>query len=328
MHLDRRLLGWGVFFILLGAVPLAVRSGLVDPALAGRWPTLWPLLLVGWGLGLLLRARPIAWIGGAIVAVTFGLIGGGAIATGFDGLPALGGCGSGPGQPFDTAQGTLGPSGQVDVEFTCGTLAVATADGSGWQVSGVDRDGRAPTIDANPNGVSMHSPQHGFDLGGGRTAWTVAIPRSPHLGVGLTMNAGDGKVDLAGATLDSFDMTLNAGSLKVDLSRVETAPQGGVNGTVNAGSATLALPQVAGAVNLSLNAGSLTVCVPTGTRLVVAWHGTIASQNLDQAGLVKTGENTWASPGSQPAGTPADISMDVSANAGSFSLQLGGSCGA
>ena len=27
MHIDRRLLGWGVFFILVGAIPLAVRGG-------------------------------------------------------------------------------------------------------------------------------------------------------------------------------------------------------------------------------------------------------------------------------------------------------------
>src|SRR4029079_17884090 len=55
MHLDRRLLGWGIFFVLLGAIPLAVRAGLLDRALVGQWPLLWPVLLIGWGLGLLLR---------------------------------------------------------------------------------------------------------------------------------------------------------------------------------------------------------------------------------------------------------------------------------
>ena len=327
MHLDRRLLGWGVFFILLGAVPLAVRSGAADPELVGRWPTIWPLLLIGWGVGLVLRATPVEWVGGAIVAVTFGLMGGGAIATGFAGAPVIGGaCSSGPGQPFQTAQGTLGSAGHMTVEFSCGNLTVSTADGSGWQVSGVDRDGRAPTIDTNGTGVTIRSPQRGFDLGGGRTEWTVAVPRAPHLTFGLTMNAGDASVDLAGATLDGFNLTVNAGSLNADLSRVAAMPSSDINGTVNAGSATVALPQLDGAVDLSLNAGSLTVCVPQGTAIEVHWSGTIASNDLDQAGLSKTGDNTWTTPGFVP--TAGHLTLDVSANAGSFSLQRGGSCGA
>ena len=47
MRVNRGLLGWGVFFIVLGAVPLAVRSGLLSEAsLANAWQ-LWPLLLIG-----------------------------------------------------------------------------------------------------------------------------------------------------------------------------------------------------------------------------------------------------------------------------------------
>ena len=54
MHVNRALLGWGVFFLVLGSVPLAVRYGLVDAsAFATAWQ-LWPLLLIGAGLGLVL----------------------------------------------------------------------------------------------------------------------------------------------------------------------------------------------------------------------------------------------------------------------------------
>lgn len=67
--LDRRLLGWGLFFILVGAIPLATRAGLIDPELVSRWPSLWPLLLVAWGLGLLLRRTPVEWIGGALSVI-------------------------------------------------------------------------------------------------------------------------------------------------------------------------------------------------------------------------------------------------------------------
>jgi hypothetical protein len=324
VHLDRRLVGWGVCFILLGAVPLAVRANLVDPALVGRWPTLWPLLLIGGGIGLVLRASPIAWLGGAIVAVTFGLMGGGLIASGVAGAPVFSGCGSGAGQPFATQQGTLASSGHMDVEFSCGTLTVTSADGSGWRVAGFEHDGKAPRIEADAAGVTIRSPRQGFDLSGGRTAWDVAVPRAPHLGFGLTMNAGDGTVDLAGTTLDGFDLTVNAGSIHVDLSRVASLAAGGLDATVNAGKATIALPAFDGGADLSLNAGSLTVCVPTGTAFEVHWSGTVASNDLDEAGLLKTGESTWTTPGFAPA--LPHMTMNVSANAGSFSLQLGGSC--
>src|SRR4051794_26724231 len=83
MRVDRRLLGWGLFFILLGGLPLAVQVGLIDQAVVNRWFVLWPLLLVGWGLSLLLRRSRIEWLGGAIAAVTLGLMAGGALATGF-----------------------------------------------------------------------------------------------------------------------------------------------------------------------------------------------------------------------------------------------------
>lgn len=54
MRVDRRFLGWGVFFILLGAVPLVVRAGYLTQAqVAGSW-SLWPLILIGIGVGILL----------------------------------------------------------------------------------------------------------------------------------------------------------------------------------------------------------------------------------------------------------------------------------
>ena len=40
MRLDRRLLGWGLFFILLGAIPLALNGGLIDRSLVERWPSI------------------------------------------------------------------------------------------------------------------------------------------------------------------------------------------------------------------------------------------------------------------------------------------------
>ena len=91
MRVDRRLLGWGVFFILLGAVPLAVRQGLVPADAVSRAWTLWPLLLISAGIGLLLRRTPLEFVGGLLTAATLGLIGGALIAGGA--IP-FGGCSS------------------------------------------------------------------------------------------------------------------------------------------------------------------------------------------------------------------------------------------
>ena len=54
MHVRRGFLGWGVFLILAGAVPLAVRAGYLDDDQVGRLWTLWPLILIGIGVGLIL----------------------------------------------------------------------------------------------------------------------------------------------------------------------------------------------------------------------------------------------------------------------------------
>ena len=52
MHVRRGLLGWGVFLILAGAIPLAVRAGYISNDDLGRYWSLWPLILIGIGVGL------------------------------------------------------------------------------------------------------------------------------------------------------------------------------------------------------------------------------------------------------------------------------------
>ena len=74
MRINRSLLNWGVFLIALGGVPLAVDQGWLESDIARDLGQLWPLILVGIGLGLILRWTPMAWFGGALVAATFGLI--------------------------------------------------------------------------------------------------------------------------------------------------------------------------------------------------------------------------------------------------------------
>lgn len=326
MRVDRRLLGWGLFFVLLGAIPLAVRAGLLDKEVVVQWPLLWPVLLIGWGLSLLLRGTPLALIGGAVSAITLGVMGGGAIATGFGGIPFASGCASTtPATGFVTRTGDLGTTARADLVFNCGTLTVNTTDGTAWSVAGSDRDGKGPAIESSGGVLSVKSDtDRNFIVSHGRATWNVTLPRSPVLALGLTLNAGEGTLDLAGASISSVSMTLNAGSITLDLAT--TTQIGDVNATVNAGSAAVSLPVGDRSVNMSLNAGSLTVCVPAGTAIRAQWSGALGSNNFDAAGLTKVDNQTWTSPGFV-AGQP-HIELHVSANAGSFELQFGGTCSA
>src|ERR1043165_5562824 len=117
MHVRRGFLGWGVFLILAGAVPLLVRSGvLTDEQVANLW-TLWPLILVGIGVGLLLSRTRYGFVGGLIVAATFGLMIGGVLSSGVSTI-STGGCGSEAGKTaFPAREGTFsGASAAVTVQ--------------------------------------------------------------------------------------------------------------------------------------------------------------------------------------------------------------------
>lgn len=327
MNLDRRLIGWGLFFIVLGGVPLLARAGAISDDLVSRWPTLWPLFLIAWGLGMILHRTPLNWLGGAVFAVTLGLMGGGAITTGFGGFSGFTGCGgNAAGTTFASQSGSLSGDGGVVVEFSCGTLRVAAADGSGWSVAGTDRDGRGPDVSTRGSQVTIKSrdQQTFWNPIAGNSTWDVTVPRGVATSLGLTLNAGDGSVDLAGANVPSMNFTVNAGSL--DLALAAAGQLAAVNGTVNAGSATLDLPGGALQLNLSLNAGSIDVCLPSGSAVMVQWSGALGSNDLAAAGLAEVEKNVWQTPGFS-AGQP-HAALNVSANAGSFGLKLGGTCGA
>jgi len=325
VRIDRRLLGWGAFLIIVGAIPLLVRAGYLAEEAISPWPTLWPLLLIGWGLGLVLRRTPGEILGSAISVVVLGVMGGGFIATGFGGVPAFGACGDGGGGTgFANGSGTLAEPARVSVEFNCGTLAVTTIEGSSWSVAGTGPGGRGPAIDADASRLTITAPDDDFmGFGEAGSAWDVRLPRGPLLDVGITLNAGDGTIDLSGANAGTLSVTLNAGLMTFDL--VGAATLASVDGTVNAGSATFDLPATVGDINLSLNAGSINVCLPARTDLTVSWSGALGSNNFEDIGLIKIDDEHWTT-GDALSGPR--VELDVSANAGSFDLTIGGTCDA
>jgi hypothetical protein len=329
MHVNRSLLGWGVFFITMGCVPLAMRAGRVDAALVARAWELWPLLLVGAGLSLILRRTRAAAIGGLVVAVTFGLMAGGMLA---GGLPAAGGistCGfgadTGSGGTVATQAGSLDLEAQVELALNCGQLSTTAADGTGWTVTATTGDGRPPVITASGTQLTVRSPgESGVTLGTHGSRWDVTLPRQVSLALGLALNAGSARLDLAGMRVPRLDVTVNAGDATIDA--VETADMVSVTATVNAGSLAISLPAPSSALRgrLSVNAGAIDLCVPdtTGLRIVVKGQA-LGSNNFVDRGLVRDGD-TWTRPG---FGTATQrIELDADANLGSITLNPEAGC--
>lgn len=324
MRLDSRFLNWGLFFIVLGAVPLAVQQGLISRDIAARAWQLWPLLIVAAGVGLLLRRTSLDFLGGLVVAVTVGAMLGGVIAVGAD-LADIGrACGSGDTRAFASQQGNLGGSARVRLELDCGDIAVVTASGSGWSLSGSSTDGELPRISSGGDQLTIESRNEGgfFVFGPShRDSWTITLPIEPTLDVETNLNAGEGRVALTGARLGRTEMTLNAGSIRVDLTD-STLSRLDVH--VNAGSARMILPNSGFSGSLEVNAGSIAFCVPDGVGLRISTNDNITgSNNFGQRGLSKSG-STWETANFSAAANRIDLTTN--ANAASLTLNPEDGC--
>jgi hypothetical protein len=314
-----------VFLILAGAVPLAARAGYIDSDQIGRLWSLWPLILIGIGVGLVLRRTRLDFLGGLIVAATFGLMVGGLLSTSVSGF-GIGNCGQqGATQSFPSRDGTFATKASVEVHLNCGTLTVATAPGNGWRIDGTDADGSGPTIEASDSSLSVRSRDQSrpFTFGDHDT-WQVTVPETPRLGIDVELNAGSAAIDLAGATIDGFSLTMNAGSSTVDLGAADEI--GGIDVELNAGSLGMTLPSVSSHGSIQANAGSVKLCAPPGTALRLhTGESIIASYDYEDHGLVQDG-STWSTPGFDSA--PVQVELETRANAGSFTLDPEDGCGA
>src|SRR5215213_543048 len=224
VRVNRSLLGWGIFFIVVGAVPLAVRAGTLDASVVARAWELWPLILIGAGLGLLLARTRVALVGGLLVAVTAGLMAGGLLAGGLSGFDFGDGfttCTfrSSDGQPFPGQRGTYGGSGTVEIDLDCGEVTIASVAGERWSVSGTSPDGTPLDIGTGDRTLTLRAPQHtGIGRRGG--SWSVELPQDPETRLDLAVNAGSARGSLPGMALSRVDLAVNAGSATLDLSGV------------------------------------------------------------------------------------------------------------
>jgi hypothetical protein len=315
MHIDRRLVGFGLFLIMVGAVMVAVRQGLISEETARQAWTLWPLVLVGAGLSIVLAGRPGAAIGGLVLALTFGAILGGVAATGV--FPGVGFCSadSSEGTAFADVGGDLGTEARISVEQDCGDLTIGSVSGSTWSLSGTSRDGRSPRINRGSDSLRIATPDGGpFDVGGSG-GWDLIVPRDTALDLDISVNGGASRIALGGANLTALKIDANAGSVDLDLA--EVASIGDVEIDVNFGSATVRLPNRSMTASLSANAGSVALCLPTGAGLRVELDSVAASSDFSSHGMILANK-AWETPGYADATVRVNVRADV--NAGSLAL--------
>lgn len=326
MRIRRGFLGWGVFLILTGAVPLAVRSGYLTEDQIGRLWTLWPLILVGVGIGLILSRTRFDFIGGIIVAATLGLMAGGLLSSGVGAL-SMGACGQDAGTTaFPTRDGTFSASGgSIDIEADCGNVTVGVAAGDGWRVEGEDADGSGPDIEATEATLRVRPQDDGgapFWALGKRDTWRVTVPTAVRTDVDLQLNAGQATLDLSGALVGTVALELNAGAATIDLESAEAVED--IDIQLNAGTLGLILPHVSTTGTIHANAGAVRLCAPAGVALKLhTGESIVASYDYDGHGLVQDG-STWTTPGFDTAAQK--IELQTEANAGSFVLDPEDGC--
>jgi hypothetical protein len=306
---------WGLFLLLLGGIPLLVRAGVLDGALfADAW-RLWPLILVGVGLAILLGRRSSVTIT-FILALAFGVVAGGALAAGKIPFVYVGDCVS-TRAPMErvTQGGTLEAPASIELDLDCGELAVTTTATSTWSLD-ADHLGAPPTVAATGSSLSVAAPEQ---AGAHRQEWSLALPADSTRTLGVVANAATATFDLRDTALDRFRAELNAGDLRLDASQARI---GRLELTMNAGRARVSLAAGSTVGSLSVNAGAIDLCVRADAALVLRVPDQLTfSHNLERRGLAHDGD-IW-----RRAGASGDaVDLSVSGNAASFTLDPDGGC--
>ena len=299
-------LGWrgvslGLFLVLAGAIPLAAGRGwLSADALAGL-PSLWPLVLIALGTGLVLRVTRLAALSGLLVAGVLGITVGSALAVGprFPGL-ACGRSTSG-GQATD-GEGTLSSAAAtVQLRVDCGDLDVSTRPGDGWRLAATG--GSAPQVVSTPDRLGVESGGRDgppFVGARGRESWRIELPQDPRLSVDVSVDAGTARLLLARATLETLTVEGDAADVRLDL---EGATVGRLSLQLDAGNGAVRLPAgVSLTGTIEANAARVALCRQPGAAISVTADDDdpSASHNYAERGLTRVGD-AWRSTGYETA---------------------------
>jgi len=322
MQVRRGFISWGIFLICVGAVPLAVQLNVIDRDTAASLLRLWPLVLIGIGLGLLLRFSRAQALGGFVVAATFGVLVGVFLAGGAAGF---GDCGSGPatGQSRTAAGSVVGPTGtRIEMDVSCADVTIAQARDLTWQADVTSE--RPARVEQVVDRLTMSSADAGstFPFGGGRESWRVILPVQLDMTY-VTLNASHATLTLDGDIL-LLSGTFNAADVRLDLGSADMG-DGPLNMTLNASTARVTLPAggLGAAGSVTVNASTLDLCSAPELGLRITYDDTLSSQNFAAAGLTQSGK-TWQSANYGSAIARAEL--HISANVSTTNLNPAGGC--
>jgi hypothetical protein len=318
VHINRGLVFWGVALITAGGVALAIQAGVIDGAAARQLWRFWPILLIIIGLAIIAARTPFAIVATLVAGLALGGLAGTLVGGFPQGLDV--GCG---GEPAHTAgdTGTFSGAANVELDLNCGELSVATAPGSDWDVDARYAGDAEPQITADDGSLRVRvDDTQFFGFTDSRQNWSVTLPTDVDLDLSIDANAASSDLALDDARLTGLSIDANAGSVVI------TVPGASVDGfslDANAGSVSMTADRgttLSGSA--SMNAGSFELCVPDGVdvAITISDENITFSHNLGESGLTRQGD-TWRS------GTgDAAITLDVSGNAASFSLNPDGGC--
>jgi hypothetical protein len=318
MRVNRSRLNWGIFLIVLGAVPLAYHQGVIPASALGEAWRLWPLIIVGIGLSFVLSRTPAFFLGGTVVAICLGLVFGSAFAIG----PNVGCGGNGQNSRTTSQYGSFQGGTAVELDLQCGTATVTTSSDAQWHVDATTAGGTAPQVEASANRLQVGSTKtRGWSFDRGKETWLVQLPAGTGIDLTSNIDMGDAHFSLGTAELATARFNLNLGSLHVDLTGTKV---GNLNVTTNLGSAYVTLDGSSDLTgHLETNLGSLNVCLPDGLGARVTSTDSLSSSDFHDAGLARVG-NAWQTLNYDSAAHKADLSVDTSL--GSLDFKHAGGC--
>ena len=294
---NRRLLYAGVFLVTAGAAMLLVRGEAVDEEFVIGALRFWPVLVIGLGVGLVLRGTRFRLAGGMLAAAMPGLLLGGLVMAAPDMATD---CGASKPATFTTRQGSFDGPATVDLSLACGELTVSTTPGSGWEVRAGETSGPAASVHASGDRLTVESSDrsHRFGTPWGGDALVVTLPTDRTLDLAAEVNAGRGRFDLAGARLGHLSMNVNAATALVRLP---------ATGDFDA--------------DFAVNAAELTVCTPADLGLRIHQDAVLGATTW--SGLARSGD-AWETPGYSMAAHHANVTVSV--NVGSVDVSPEGDC--
>ena len=208
---------------------------------------------------------------------------GGALAAGINGFDGFGGfsaCSVGNDErtPFPDQRATFATEAAYLVNLDCGDVAIGTAPGSDWLLTGSSEDGLPPRLTVRADGLEVSTPEReDGNIGIGSTPgvdWSMTLPQGPRTRLELQVNAGSADADLDALAVSRLDVGVNAGSARLDLSNAVALDR--MSADVNAGSLSVSFPALDVTADLSANAGSIEMCVPDGVDLRIRARGQYA----------------------------------------------------